>query len=302
MLVLVNGLPYFGKQLVKDLNEFDSKRTYIFLDTYYSKIAQIIFFILVPFSKLVISFNGVSDNSGSLNWVLRWKKKMIMQWQGSDVMLAKERFYNGTILMDYINYSTHVTDFDYLKKELEEIGIKSKILSFKHLTTNKLNINYDKISILSYVGKNNEGLYGIDFIIEAAKVLVDIEFNIIGTNAINYDNLPENLFVHGWKVQSEVIDLMKINPIFLRMTKHDGNALSVYEALSLGCEVIWTYPSEFTNRANNSSELIYQILELKNKIEERKMAPNFQKSALVLKSFDKKVVISNYVKFINTLL
>ena len=302
MFVLVNGLPLFGKNLVKDLNEFDERNRYIFLNTYYSKIDKFLFFILLPFSGLVISFNGVSDFSGALNWAMNWKKKILMQWQGSDVMLAKERFYNGTILMDYINSSTHVTDFDYLKNELEEIGVKSKILSFKHLTTNKLNINYDKISILSYVGKNNEGLYGIDLIIEAAKVLVDIEFNIIGTNAINYDNLPENLFIHGWKEHSEVIDLMKINPIFLRMTKHDGNALSVYEALSLGCEVIWTYPSEFTNRANNSSELINQILELKNKIEERKMSPNFQKSAQVLKSFDKKVVISNYVKFINTFL
>jgi glycosyltransferase involved in cell wall biosynthesis len=302
MFVLVNGLPLFGKNLVKDLNEFDSNNRYIFLNTYYSKIDKILFFILLPFSSLVISFNGVSDFSGALNWAMKWKKKILMQWQGSDVMLAKERFYNGTILMDYINSSTHVTDFEYLKNELEEIGINSKILSFKHLSTNTLNTNYDKISVLSYVGNNNEDLYGFDLIIEAAKVLVDIEFHVIGTNATNYDNLPENLIVHGWKEKTEVIDLMKKNPIFLRMTKHDGNALSVYEALSLGCEVIWTYPSEFTNRAKNTAELINQILELKNKIEDRKMSPNFLQSAQVLKSFDKKVVISNYVKFINTLL
>ena len=75
MLVLVNGLPLFSKRLVKDLNSLDKNNTYVFADTYYSLWDKIKFFTLLPFSKIVISFNGVSDNSGSLNWVLKFKKK-----------------------------------------------------------------------------------------------------------------------------------------------------------------------------------------------------------------------------------
>ena len=108
MLVLVNGLPYFGRILVRDLNEFDSKNKYIFLDTYYSKLDKLLFFFLVPFSKLIISFNGVSDNSGALNWVLKWKKKILMQWQGSDVMLAKQRSKENKIDLRYINKAIHL--------------------------------------------------------------------------------------------------------------------------------------------------------------------------------------------------
>ena len=50
MYVLVNGLPYFGKILVNDLNEFGSKRKCIFLNTYYSRWDKLLFFLLLPFT------------------------------------------------------------------------------------------------------------------------------------------------------------------------------------------------------------------------------------------------------------
>ena len=40
MLVLVNGLPYFSKNIVADLNEFDDENTYVFCNTYESKFAK----------------------------------------------------------------------------------------------------------------------------------------------------------------------------------------------------------------------------------------------------------------------
>lgn len=300
MLVLVNGLPYFGKKLVKDLNEYDSKRTYIFLDTYYSKIAKIVFFILVPFSKLIISFNGVSDNSGSLNWVLRWKRKIIMQWQGSDVMLAQLRYNNQTIKLDYINNSIHVSDFDVLIDELKSININANFLSFKHIEDTSTQHTYDKISVLTYVSQNNESLYGFESIVKAAKELKEIEFHVIGSNCKTYQPLPSNMIIHGWKTSNEVNNMMLQIPIFVRMTKHDGNALTVAEALSKGCEVIWTYPNEFTHLAKNTDELINQIKSICLLLENRNMQSNEIQSNLILKKYNREEVIKNYVNFINS--
>jgi glycosyltransferase involved in cell wall biosynthesis len=303
MYVLVNGLPLFGKKIVQDLNEFDKQNKYIFLDTYYSRFDQILFFILVPFSRLFISFNGVSDNSGALNWVLKWKKKMIMQWQGSDVMLAKERFIKKTIKIDYINRANHVTDFKFLQDELNEIGIHSEILPYKHLEVrNELTNTFPKISILSYVGENNEELYGIEEIISAAVFLKDVDFHLIGTNGLSYTQVPKNIIFHGWKSKQEVQDLMKMCPIFIRMTKHDGNALSVAEALIMGCEVIWTYPSENTHLATNSTELIDKIKSLKSMIEIRNMKPNFIISQKISEQYNRDIVIPNYIKYIKSIL
>lgn len=302
MFVLVNGLPYFGKKLVEDLNFYDKKHKYLFLNTYYSKIDKLLFFILLPISRLVISFNGVSDYSGTLNWTLRWRKKMIMQWQGSDVMIAKERFLENKILLDYINISKHVTDFGFLQNELKEIGIDSDILPFKHLQSQELTHSYQKISVLTYIGQNNELLYGLNEIIEAANTLNEIEFHVIGMRRGEDVEYPPNLIFHGWKSKNEVNELMKSSSIFLRMTKHDGNALSVTEALIMGCEVIWTYPSENTHLATNSTELIDKIISLKKIIELRNMKPNFIISKKISDQYNRDIVIPNYVKYINSIL
>lgn len=82
MRVLINGLPLFAKRLADELQKYDHKSSYIFLDTYNSKWAQLLFFIYLPFSDCVISMNGVTDNSGSLNLVLKWKKKIDSSMDG----------------------------------------------------------------------------------------------------------------------------------------------------------------------------------------------------------------------------
>lgn len=302
MLVLVNGLPYFGKKLVKDLNEFDSKRTYIFLDTYYSKLDKLLFFFLAPFSKLIISFNGVSDNSGALNWAMKWKKKILMQWQGSDVMIAQSRFNNKTINLDYINNSIHVSDFDNLIDELKSININARLLPFKHIEGSEIHHTYAKVSVLTYVSQNNESLYGFESIIDAAKELKEIEFHVIGSNCNSFKPLPNNVIVHGWKSSNEVDKMMLQCPIFVRMTKHDGNALTVTEALSKGCEVIWTYPNEYTHLALSTHELIFQIKNISLLLQNRQMQSNANQSNLILKKYNRNEVISSYVNFINSIL
>ena len=88
MKFIFNGLPYFGKKLVNDLNDFAPQNSFSFFDTYSSKVEQIKFASSLPFSNLVISMNGVSEKSGSLDLVLKLKKRLLMQWQGTDVLIA----------------------------------------------------------------------------------------------------------------------------------------------------------------------------------------------------------------------
>ena len=96
-IIIIVGLPLFAKKMAKDLGETDRSKIFLACDTYYSLKDKILFFFILPFSSMVISFNGVSDKSGTLEWVLRWKKKLIFQWMGTDALLAMERFKNGYI-------------------------------------------------------------------------------------------------------------------------------------------------------------------------------------------------------------
>jgi len=131
MLVLINGLPLFSKRLADDLNSFDASIRFVFCDTYNSKVQQLKFLALLPFADLVISMNGVTDNSGSLNAVLKLNKKLVMQWQGTDSLLAMERFKNGTIKRDYIDHAIHFVDSSWLFDELTSINLQPQHLPFK---------------------------------------------------------------------------------------------------------------------------------------------------------------------------
>ncbi len=298
MLVLVNGLPLFSKRLVKDLNSLDKNNTYVFADTYYSLWDKIKFFALIPFSKIVISFNGVSDNSGSLNWVLKFKKKLVMQWQGTDVSLAVERFNNNTINRKYIDNALHFTDAIWLKKDLDTFINSVKLVNFKHFNFLKNETNYKKNSVLSYIGKGRESFYGYDDLLLAAKKFPEIDFNIIGSDG---DGLAcvSNIKFHGWVDEVVVNKLMRETSIFVRLTKHDGNSVSVYEALGNGCEVIWSYPSEKSYLATNSTELISVMNDLVYKITERNFTPNDSNYSYIQDNFNKEKIIGNYINVLN---
>jgi len=296
--VLINGIPLFSKRLVNDLKSFDSINSYYYANTYYSLFQKIRFMFLLPFSDLVISFNGVSDKSGSLNYVLVLKKKLIMQWHGTDVLLAIKRDKNNSILRKYINYSSHFTDSDWLKTDLETIISEVKILKFKYINLDENTKTYSCISFLSYMGEGREFFYGYNEIKTAAIKFSNYVFNIIGTKGKGLEILP-NIIFHGWVDEKKVKELMIDSAIYIRLTKHDGNSISVYEALGFGAEVIWSYPTEFTYLARTSNELIEQIEVIVDKVKTRNYAPNNENFLYIKNNFNKKEVIQNYIQKIN---
>ncbi len=298
MLVLVNGLPLFSQRLVRDLNLLDPNNRYIFTNTYYSKIDKIKFIFLLLFAKIVISFNGVSDESGSLNWVIRFKKKLMMQWQGTDVSLAVERYKSKTINKRYIDYATHFTDAPWLKDELNGVLKSIEILPFKYIETDQHREKFPKISVLSYIGKGREEFYGYEIVKASAKVNPDIDFHIIGIDSKDLDKI-ENIYFYGWITDEEVKKIMKSVPIFVRLTQHDGNSLAVTEALSYGCEVIWSYPYEKCYLVSSIQELNQIIIELSEKIKDRNYEPNLDNIKFVKENYNKNKVIGNYIKKIN---
>lgn len=54
MRILVNGLPYFSKKIVDDLNELDDENKYVFIDTYTSFWEQIKFLCYHPLKVILL--------------------------------------------------------------------------------------------------------------------------------------------------------------------------------------------------------------------------------------------------------
>lgn len=295
MRVLISGLPLFSKRLADDLQEFDPTSSYHFLDTYNSKLAQLKFLLLLPFADCVISMNGVTDNSGSLNWVLRFKKKLIMQWMGTDVMTALERFKLGSIKRKYIDYAKHLVDATWLKDELRESGISAQLIDFKYTFSGEPLYKYEKNTVMSYVAQARQEFYGIEMILQAAAKFPNCDFLLYGMKDTKYD-LPKNVKLMGWTTEAEFAKGLKSTSVFLRLPHHDGFSASVIEAMGFGCEVFWTFPGQNAIVAKNSKELIDKLATTFQAIEARDFRPNLTSREYVLEKFNKEHVIKNYIK------
>lgn len=294
MLVLINGLPLFSKRLADDLNAFDTSNRFIFCDTYNSKVQQLKFLALLPFADVVISMNGVTDYSGSLNAVLRLKKKLIMQWQGTDSLMALERFKNGTIKRDYIDYASHFVDFSLQYDEVSSIGVKPEYVYFKSAISKSPIIKYERISCMTYMGDSRQAFYGINQFKLLAEHFPDVDFKLFGVKNPIVD-LPFNVKVFGWVSADEFQSQLRSTPIFLRLTEHDGFSLSVIEAMSYGCEVMWTFPYQYSYQATTNEQAIQTFEKIQQLIINRGLTPNQELIEETNISFDYKRVMSNYI-------
>lgn len=295
MRVLINGLPLFAKRMADELQKYDLASNYHFFDTYNSKWAQLLFYLYLPFSDIVISMNGVTDNSGSLNLVLKRRKKLILQWMGTDALLAMERFKKGTIERKYIDYASNFVDSEWLFDEVKSLKVPVEYLYFKSATVQACTEKYESISVVSYVAESRQEFYGMQKIAEIAKVFPSIDFHLYGLKNAEFPT-TSNVHFHGWVTPETFAKRLKETPIFLRLTDHDGFSVSVIEALAYGCEVIMSLPFELTHLATSTDEAIEKMLSVISTIEARGMAPNQAVIEAVKLRFNPEILAKNYIQ------
>ncbi len=300
MLVLINGLPLFSKRLADDLNAFDATSKFVFCDTYNSKLQQLKFLALLPFADVVISMNGVTDNSGSLNAVLKLKKKLIMQWQGTDSLLALERYKNGTIKRDYINHAFHFVDSPWLNTELISVGLKPEYVPFKFADVKNVIEKYSSISAMTYIADKRQAFYGIHQFKAVAENNPTIEFKLFGVKSPEV-NLPANVKSYGWVTSDVFKKYLQETPIFFRLAEHEGFPVSVIEAMSFGCEVIMTSPYKYSHQAKTIDEVIVAFEKVKEIVSNRNLTPNHELINMVKRDYNKETILSNYIDKIKSI-
>jgi len=286
----------FARRLCEELSSFDQNNKYYFYNTYYSRKDRVRFLLRLPFADRVISLNGVSDRSGSMDWVLRFRKKLVMLWQGTDVMLAKERFETNTILLKYIRYATHYTDAVWLAEELSAIHIPAEILFFKSVVSAQRDEKYSEINAYSYVPKGKEIFYGLDKLLGAFKKLPVTKLFVYGTDGSGFEKI-DNVFYKGWMTSADYNKEISNHAIYIRLAMHDGYSMSVLEALGNGSEVIWNYPMEYCHYVSgNSDELATKIVEISRLFTNRNHDRNHDAETLIRQNFNPGKILSSFIE------
>ena len=129
---------------------------------------------------------------------MRYNKKLIMHWVGTDVLKALDAYRSGNYSRDYIDYAIHYCEVDWIKEELKEMGIHAQILNFVGFKRNPGDFVVPKnFNVLSYLHPNREEFYGIKKLIDCASRFPDIPFYIVGSDGYS-GKTPENIKFFVW--------------------------------------------------------------------------------------------------------
>jgi len=275
------------------LQGFAPQHRFRFYDTYNSKIEQLKFAWALRKADVLISINGVSDRSGSMDLALKMNKKIWFNWVGTDVLLAVERYKNGSIYREYIDRAVHSTDAPWLQAELKSAKIEAKIVHSKWLDIQSNLSDFPRLQVYSYVAANREDFYGWKTIQQLALANPEIPFIIAGSDGTHLNLIPPNVQFKGWLNTQEMTELRNASPIFIRLAEHDGFSLSVLEALAAGCEVIWKYPFE---NCHHLKEVEVDFIKVVNLVKERNFTRNKENIAYIAKNFQKEVILNNFIQ------
>lgn len=302
MLILINGIPYFAERMEKDFSEYDRKSRYVFCDTYRSRWGRIKFFLLTPFAGGIVSANGVSDYSKALEWALFWKKKMLMYWQGTDVSIATEHYKAGTMDRRYIEAARHLVVAPWFVEELKEIDIEAEYVPYANVDHIGNDQSYDTFRVLTYLAEGVEDFYGWQPIRALAEARPDLPITVVGSLGKGLGDYPNIQFL-GWVSAEEMLNLFRSHAVYVRLTEHDGKSFAVAQALSAGCEVIWTYKYFCCHLLpRDGALLIEKMNELEAQVKARNLRPNEENIAHSHNSYARSIVLKRLVAKIKELL
>lgn len=283
MKIIVTGLPYFGRKISALLNEADAGNNYIFLNTYYSNYDRLRFLLHILFAKTVYSINGATGKSFVLSLAIKFKKRVVFHWVGSDLFLAKDAIKNNTADKRFIDYPVHLTDSPWYVSDLNEIGINAKYLPLLSVDKVPDIVSFpSEFNVLAYIPQDDQEFYGISTIIELAKIFPEINFNIAGSGEYSGE-LPKNIKLLGW--------IKDMKPVFentvvsIRFPKHDGLSFFVLESLLYSRYVIYNYELDNCILVKNIDDIKFRLSELIEKFKKGNLELNTKGRDFVIRKF-----------------
>jgi hypothetical protein len=302
MKIVIVGLPLFAERLVLNLKRFDPTNRYIFLNTYYNKIDKIKALIEVPRADLVFSINGSLNKSSIFDLAIARGVPLVMNWVGTDVLLAKEAYNKKTYISKYINKAVHFCEVSWIKDELELINIKAVIQNFASFPVlcNVVKFETSALNVLTYINDNRQEFYGIEEVLRLANLFPNINFYIVGTKAANYLPLPSNIYALGWIDKMDVY--FDICQLVIRFPEHDGLANFVLESLARGKHVLYKYDFFHCEHTPNFDSLVLKLSEFVLRFNENNLKPNLEGFNFVKNEFSEDVIYKSLLSRLQSLI
>jgi glycosyltransferase involved in cell wall biosynthesis len=285
MKVILVGLPYFARNIARNLAKTDTTNCYLAIDASAGVWQKIRYVWHMISAKVLYQVGGSHIYGGTLRIAMLLSRKIVMHWVGTDVLNLREACKVGDVNTELIRRTIHLCEVDWIKEELIEVGVHAEIAQiacFAHEISVPPRLP-EIFSILSYIGRGREKFYGIDKLIELARSFPDIPIRIVGIAEYS-ELLPSNIQLLGWvkNMATEYTDCV----LYLRLPEHDGLAFSVLEALSYGRYVGYTYAFPCTNKTSDITALHDLVKLLSERYNMGLLDVNLKGYEILFKDFD----------------
>ena len=209
------------------------------------------------------------------------KKLIVMHWVGSDTLEAQSAVSSGRCDPWVLNSIHHWADSAWILKEVRELGVGCEYVP---LASPRVSISPaplpEEFKVLVYVPSVEAAeLYGLDKILEAARALPHVRFELVGLRDGPLESPPPNIRFH--ERVPDLTEYYKQATVVWRPTRHDGLSWMVCEALGHGRHVLWSYPFPGCTLVSSTSEAIAAIQNLQQLHRAQKLKLNYEGVAFI---------------------
>ena len=242
-----------------------------------------------PHLKNYDLFHLISTPLPVISKLSKYGQPILYHWIGTDVYRFIKDSYIKRQLKKYFILSPLVKNlvvWDNLKSELSQFNVKSTVLPLVKLGRKKdITPLPEKFSILTYVPFKRWEYYNGDMILKLAEKFPDIDFHLLAAEGKTVKS--SNVYTYGFV--EDVTPFYKNNLILIRVTRHDGLAKMVLEALSYGRQVLWNMQFPHCIYVKNIDDCIIALNSLKKKEE-----LNLAGKTYVEQNFNQEKILDNY--------
>jgi hypothetical protein len=296
--LLILGQPYWGLHLARDLNKHapDIRAEFIPQGRYLQLLAR------KPRSERLAIMRagyriGATTPRGRLfdaYWALLRRAMpnaaACHYWLGTDVLNTLAEARAGTLRWSPLSASRddlHLAAAPWLVSELKEVGLHATMAHVQPvaLAPREAPPLPADFSVLSYVPGARFAFYGGPAILEAARRLPDVRFDIVGRGD-PVPSAPPNVRWHGWV--DDMAERYADATVVVRIPEHDAYGGTVVEGLFNARHVVYSYDVPFVRRVwpVTSDGLVDALGEFYAAHLEGRLSLNLAGRAYALEEFD----------------
>ena len=259
--VLVHGLVFFGKHFA-ELMDGDGWTFRYFPDTGIRNLASMVRELNA--CDLVYQVGG-RVTRGKFLRVAHFleKPKIVMHWVGSDTLDEQKDVANGNADPWVLLNIHHWAESDWMVREVNALGLPcEKVPLPSAFVPDSVSPMPVEFRVLVYVPTvTRSALYGLDSILQVARELEHIPFDLVGLRDGPLRDAPRNLRVYD-RVPN-LSDFYRRSAVVWRPVRHDGLSWMVMESLGHGRHVLWTYPFPGCIHVSTAEEARWHISRLR---------------------------------------